>query len=149
MASLVMLSLLATLPSLALTFAVSDGLPDPRAMMWPIPGNYSFQEGTISLVDKEFEIVGDGPGKASPLLKNAFVRYKQYFFNQGEGSSTSGIKKLTVYAGDASEVQTLDTLEECMYSRVQEMYRVFNLFRPSTYYVCDVLIDSIPYCAQV
>ena len=144
-----MLSLLATLPSFALSFAVSDGLPDPRAMMWPIPGNYSFQEGTISLIDKEFEIVGDGPGKASPLLKNAFDRYKQYFFDQGEGSSTSGIRKLTVYAGDASEVQTLDTLEECMLLACIGIVSRVCFAREYLLYAFAVLMDSIPYCVHV
>ena len=95
--------------------AANGDLPDPRTMMWPIPGNYSFQGGIIALVDRGFEIVGDGPGKSSPLLKRAFERYKQYFFDHGQGSATSGLRKLTVYAGDASEVQTLDTSEFCTF----------------------------------
>jgi hexosaminidase len=80
-------------------------------MMWPLPGNYSFDGGVLSLVDTGFEIVGNGAGQSSPLLKRAFQRYKQYFFYQGKGSATSGLKQLTVYVEDPSENQTLDTEE--------------------------------------
>lgn len=93
---------------------VSD-TPNPRLQLWPIPANYSFDPAnSVPLVDKTFQFKGTGAGGGSQLLKSAFERYKEYFFDQGSGGASTGIDTLEVQVASADETLALGTNESCM-----------------------------------
>ena len=93
---------------------VSDA-PNPRLQLWPIPANYSFDPvNSVPLVDKTFQFKGTGAGGGSQLLEAAFVRYKEYFFDQGSGGASTGIDTLEVQVASADETLALGTNESCM-----------------------------------
>lgn len=97
------------------TLVVSDSL-DPRLQLWPIPANYSFDPvSSVPLVDKSFQFKGTGAGGSSQLLKAAFSRYKEYFFDQGSGGASTGIDTLEVQVASADETLALNTNEACAY----------------------------------
>ena len=95
---------------------VDSNAPNPRLQLWPIPANYSFDPtSSVPLVDKTFQFKGTGAGGGSQVLKAAFVRYKEYFFDQGSGGASTGIDTLEVQVASADETLALGTNESCTY----------------------------------
>ena len=95
---------------------MDSNAPNPRLQLWPIPANYSFDPtSSVPLVDKTFQFKGTGAGGGSQLLKAAFVRYKEYFFDQGSGGASTGIDTLEVQVASADETLALGTNESCTY----------------------------------